>query len=117
MVRLRELGLVDDAAWASRYAAERFVRTGKGRHRIRAELLARGIDREAAEAALASLPAGAEERDKAAAVLAALRQKMGTVPISRSGTATGADSRLFRRMIARGWPASLVRELLAEPPG
>lgn len=134
MERLRELRLVDDAAWASRFAAERFARAGKGRHRIRAELQARGIDGQSAEAALASLPAGDEERERAAVVLESMRRRMtvagprgsavadaaeGTEPDSAEGLPAGAGAdaaarrnRLFRRMIARGWPADLVRDLL-----
>ena len=186
MARMRELRLVDDAAWAERFARDRFERVGKGRHRIRNELLARGIDAATAEASLAAVlggdVGGDVEREKAAAMLETMRSKLGRGAASRKGArnSPGADgaedshgtdgvedshgtdgaedtpgadgarnsqgarssddsppeaapstpagrsaarhsarraseslkNRLFRRMLARGYPASLVRDLL-----
>jgi len=177
MARMRELRLVDDAAWAERFARDRFERVGKGRHRIRNELLARGIDAATAEASLAAVlggdVGGDVEREKAAAMLETMRSKLGRGAASRKGArnspgadgaedshgtdgaedtpgadgarnsqgARGSDdsppeaapstpagrsaarhsarraseslkNRLFRRMLARGYPASLVRDLL-----
>lgn len=106
--RLRELGLVDDTAWAERFARDRFERGAKGRHRIRAELVARGIDAATIDAALERAIEGEAERERAARVLASLRARL-------DGTETTPErlkNRLFRRMIARGYPASLVRDLL-----
>jgi SOS response regulatory protein OraA/RecX len=141
---------VDDAAWAERFARDRFERVGKGRHRIRNELLARGIDAATAEASLAAVlggdVGGDVEREKAAAMLETMRSKLGRGAASRKGArnshgARGSDdsppeaapstpagrsaarhsarraseslkNRLFRRMLARGYPASLVRDLL-----
>ena len=150
--RLRELRLVDDAAWAERYARDRFERLGKGRHRIRVELIGKGIDAPTADAALDRVVGGEDERAKAAAMLEQMRSRLTRGPgrpgprnASRGGTqesplvgqdgpegdpevnaqpAPTADprerraaaerlkNRLFRRMLARGFPASVVRDLL-----
>lgn len=143
--RLRELRLVDDAAWAERYAHDRFERLGKGRHRIRMELIGKGIDAPTADAALDRVVGGEDERAKAAAMLEQMRSRLTRGPVRpgfpddlRSGRrgeapdepeagpepAPSADpralraeaerlkNRLFRRMLARGFPASVVRDLL-----
>lgn len=163
LARLRALRLVDDAGWAERFARERFERGGKGRNRIRMELVSRGIGGAAIDAALAAVFEGDAERDaereKAVAVLESLRRTLGratrsphaeaetdaeadTASLAREraplavagqqteGAAAGSSSprgvarkrapsaevvlknRLFRRMLARGYPASLVRDLL-----
>lgn len=124
IARLRELRLVDDAAWAERFARGRAM-GGKGRHRIQRELIARGIDAGTAEAALDAAVDRDSEREAAAKVLATLRARLhrgraeapaaeapaANDPESRRA-AKSAESRLFRAMIARGYPASLVRDLL-----
>lgn len=118
LARLRELGLANDVAWAERYVRDRFERLGKGRHRIRSELAARGIDAEAVEAALAEVFGSDEgavaERERAVAVLASLRRKLtpGGAADEPQTLQNSEKSRLFRRMLARGFPASLVRDLL-----
>lgn len=126
VARMRELGLVDDAAWAERFARDRFERLGKGRHRIRNELLARGIDAATAETALASVLSDESERARAAAALDLMKARLGRsaetsadesraagqAPEKTVAEAEKARNRLFRRMLARGYPASLVRDLL-----
>lgn len=150
MTRMRELRLVDDAVWAERFARDRFERLGKGRHRIRNELVARGIDKSTADASLVTVlggeAGGAVEREKAAAMLESMRSKLGRGVAGHAGAENSHDSRgadaappeaapstaasraaarntarqaseiqkirLFRRMLARGYPASLVRDLL-----
>ncbi|MFN2376125.1 MAG: regulatory protein RecX [Candidatus Binatia bacterium] len=127
MARMKELRLVDDEAWAERYARDRFERLGKGRHRIRSELMSKGISAAAAEAALAAAIGDETEKRRAADVLEAMRRRLSPRPGAGSGagspTGCGTEvrpareaetlkSRLFRRMLARGYPASLVRDLL-----
>lgn len=127
MARMKELRLVDDEAWAERYARDRFERLGKGRHRIRSELMAKGIGAAAAEAALAAAIGDETEKRRAADVLEAMRRRLSPRPGVGSGAGSPAGcsndappsrdaetlkSRLFRRMLARGYPASLVRDLL-----
>jgi regulatory protein len=108
LVRLRELGLIDDRAWAERHVAEQ-LRRGRGRHRIRAELLRRGVDEATAEAALVAIVDDEVEREGAVTVLAALARHRDEEAV---GFSRADRSRLFRRMVARGYPASLVRDLL-----
>src|SRR5688572_27310186 len=43
VARLRELGVLDDAAYAEAFVRDRFVRAGYGRERIRADLRRRGV--------------------------------------------------------------------------
>ena len=108
IARMRELRMVDDAAWADRFARDRLERGGKGRHRIRAELLARGIDAGTADAALARVIGEEAEREKAAAVLESMRARLGRV----EDAPERLKNRLYRRMLARGYPAAVVRDLL-----
>jgi len=133
IARMLELGMVNDEAWAERFARERFERNAKGRHRIRAELLARGIHPATAEVALdRAFGSGDAEREKAAAVLATMRARLDRAPAGadsaqasedgcepdaataaeRRHEASALKNRLFRRMLARGYPASVVRDLL-----
>lgn len=134
IARLRELRYVDDAAWAERYARDRFERLGKGRHRIQVELVAKGIDAETADASIAAALGEDAERQRAAAVLDAMREKLVRAASTRTAEddaeperstrpasmrskrgpseAERLKNRLFRRMLARGYPASLVRDLL-----
>ncbi len=141
VLRLRELRLIDDDAWAERYVRDRFVRLGKGRHRIRAELLKQGVAAATAEAAIARAVPEDSERRRAETVLAELVAREGrssrgsrslAAPGEPPGTTANARSRgpsgnpalaarmeaqklknrLFRRMLARGFPSALVRDLL-----
>jgi regulatory protein len=112
--RMRELRLVDDTAWAERFVRDRFERTDKGRHRIRMELVAAGIGAPQIDSALARVLESDAEREKAVAVLERMRTKVGAgrSPNAPHDAAASVKSRLFRRMLARGYPAALVRDLL-----
>ena len=59
MERLEQLGLIDDAALAARWAAVMLTSKRWGRRRANEELYKRGIDRDTAEAALADYDDGA----------------------------------------------------------
>jgi len=54
--RLVELKMVDDAAFARRFAEDRVNIGHKGKWRVRGELLKRGIDRKQIDAAIAEAP-------------------------------------------------------------
>jgi regulatory protein len=54
--RLAELKMVDDAAFARRFAEDRVNIGHKGKWRVRGELLKRGIDRKQIDAAIAEAP-------------------------------------------------------------
>lgn len=153
--RLAELRLIDDAAWAERFAAERFERAGRGRHRILSELVGRGIDAELAADVVARVVDPARERDHAREQLGRLlgrgfgaarpceagarpapgergsgggerceadpdsggagRRETGPDPEASERCEPGERERAsaFRRLVARGFPASLVRDLLS----
>lgn len=70
--RLRELGLVDDADFARRFAEDRVSIGHRGRHRIRAELLKRGVARSEIDAAVKAAP---DESAAAQAVAYKYRQR------------------------------------------
>ena len=129
ILRMRELCLVDDVAWAERFARDRFERSDKGRNRIRGDLMRLGIGKNSIDAALERVVDADAERDKAAAVLERMRARLVRVGDDLGGSDEGsgqgsrrdpalriaaekAKNRLFRRMIARGYPAGLVRDLL-----
>ncbi|HYC54501.1 MAG TPA: regulatory protein RecX [Candidatus Binatia bacterium] len=126
IARLRELGMIDDAAWARRYARNRFERGGHGRHRLAAELMSRGIAAPLAAEVIAETIGEHEERRDAETLLAGLLARhFGSVTPSRARGLTQEDrarldtlaeehrARLFRIMTARGYPSGLVRDLLA----
>ena len=87
VARLEELGELDDARFARRYAEDKRELAGWGAERIRAALLERGVPAEHIEAALAA--DDAPESERAAALLvrrgraAALR---GATAPARSAT-------------------------------
>jgi regulatory protein len=112
IARLRELRMVDDSAWAERFARDRLERTSKGRHRIRGELLRRGIDADTADAAIAVVVGADAERESATRVLATLSRRLSPAEGADPAEVSRCRGRLFRRMMARGFPAGLVRELL-----
>lgn len=117
--RLRELRMVDDSSWAERFTSDRLARGGKGRHRILMELQAKGIAPTVAAEAVARAVEGPAEREMAAELVARMLRRVGRSNAADAGTSTVADlppnvrASLFRRLLARGYPASLVRELLS----
>ena len=108
VARLRELGVLDDAAYAGAFVHDRFVRAGYGRERIRADLLRRGVASCDIDAALAAIVDDAAERERAERALARFTRL-------RSGRKDGLRLRdaAFRHLIARGFPGDLVRDLLS----
>ena len=126
IARMRELRLVDDAAWAERFVRDRVERSDKGRHRIRQELVRFGIDRSAIDVAFERVLAGHDERERASRALDRMRARLGRGPVTERASSASAPrgsdatprgpdvekNRLFRRMIARGYPVDLVRDLL-----
>jgi regulatory protein len=91
--RARQLGYVDDAAFARALAAHR-ART-RGPALIAAELASKGIDRDAAREALATV-----NRDE---LVAAARRL--------AARDAGADRRVvMARLLRRGFPGEIVRE-------
>lgn len=72
VARMKELGLVDDADYARRYAAEVMETKGFSKLRVARELARRGVGRETADAALGEL----EDDPQAAIARVVLRKYM-----------------------------------------
>jgi regulatory protein len=83
--RLRELGLVDDADFARRWIEERSGRKGLGPAKLRAELVAKGVDGAVVDEALAE--AGLDEEGQATALAASLVWKVARKPLQAQASA------------------------------
>ncbi len=93
--RLAGLGLVDDAATARAFVAERLRRGGEGARRLRAELERRGAAAEAIEASLAELPVDENE----AATAAAARWRRGAGRKDAAALARHLERKGFSRRV------------------
>lgn len=107
MERFTEVGLIDDEAFAAALTTTRATVAHRGRHRIRQELQAKGVDREVAEAALAELDPEAE----AEAALELARK--------RARSMASLEPHVARRRLAgvlarRGFPSSVVSAAVEE---
>jgi regulatory protein len=104
IVALRGEGLLDDDRVARAHARTASTIKGRGRHRIRREIEARGIDRHVAELATAGLSG-----DEEAATLRRLieRKTRGQVLDAAS------RQRLFQQLLRRGFSAAAIGAALA----
>lgn len=129
--RVRAAGYLDDAAFAAGRARGLSGR-GRSLRRVRADLAARGVGREDAEAAIERLRSERPEPDLAAAVALARRKRLGPWreppedrPAARARdmaalARAGFDSAVVREVVAAATPDELeerLAELLAEAPG
>lgn len=96
-------GYVDDQAFARWWAEARARGRRVGSRRLRQELLAKGIPREMAEAAIS---AAFEEVGEADRALEAGRRRL---PALRRGPGSRVAARLSDYLLRRGYPASAVR--------
>ena len=110
LVRLDEMRVLDDRALAERVAHDGLARRGYGRHRIRSELLRRGVDPTVVEDTIDHVFEDEAERAAASAALARFRKRRG----SRRQTPQKEASAEFRYLIGRGFPAGLVRKLVRD---
>ncbi len=106
---LSELGLLDDGKFAAQWVESRMALKPMGPSRLRAELLAKGVDRETVESTLAKYRNESDDRD---AALLLARKKMrslrGLAPevarrrlagfLGRRGFAAGTVSRVLKEM-------------------
>jgi len=105
--RFGEVGLVDDAAFASGLAASRLSHSMRGRYRIRQELVERGVSREEADHALSQLDPESE--------LDAARRFAEKRMRSLSGLERHvAYRRLGAALARRGYPSGIVEQVLGE---
>jgi regulatory protein len=100
LTRLAELRLIDDESFARQWVEERAQRKGLGPRALVAELEAKGVDAEVAEAAVAGA-AGSEERR---AVEWAQRQvrRMADLPLDRQA------QRLRHGLLRRGFDLEIA---------
>ncbi|MGH7654689.1 MAG: regulatory protein RecX [Gemmatimonadaceae bacterium] len=109
LARLTERGLLNDAAYAMMFARSRLTTHHMSRRRIGAELAKRGVERAIADAAIAEVMED-ESIDERAMVSAAAAKKLRSLakldaPIQRR--------RLYAFLARKGYPADLVREVVA----
>lgn len=110
LARLDEMRVLDDGALAERVAQDGLARRGFGRHRIRSELLRRGVEPAVVEDAIGRVFEDEAERAAASAALARFRKRRG----SRGQAPQKEAAAEFRHLIGRGFPAGLVRALLRD---
>jgi regulatory protein len=110
LARLDEMRVLDDRALAERVAHDGLARRGFGRHRIRSELLRRGVEPAVVEDAIGRVFEDEAERAAASSALARFRKRRG----SRGQTRQKEAAAEFRHLIGRGFPAGIVRDLLRD---
>lgn len=109
VARAGELGLLDDAGFARRRAAE-LLRKRKSRREILTDLAAKGIDRDtAAEAVEALYECGEEGEDPELATARALVQRHYAAKL-----AAGKRDQVAAALARRGFSHAIIREALAE---
>lgn len=109
VARAGELGLLDDAGFARRRAAE-LLRKRKSRREILTDLAAKGIDRDtAAEAVEALYECEEEGEDPELATARALVQRHYAAKL-----AAGKRDQVAAALARRGFSQAIIREALAE---
>ena len=106
IARLKQQGLLNDPAYAARYARSRLQHHGLGRHRIRQALRQKGVAREAVRHGLAEALAEVPEAD----TIDALARRYWETR-KRDAPATRLP-KLFGFLVRRGFPAGVVQERL-----
>lgn len=104
--RLRSRGMLNDAAFAKRFAEQRVSGHKKGRMLIRQELLQRGVERKDAEKAIEGLDVDTE---KESALALARKKWPGT-----KGTDRERQMKLMGMLLRRGFPSGVARNAVRE---
>lgn len=110
LLRCRELGYLDDRAFALAHVRDRLRLRPKGRRALRSELFRKGVDGDLAEAAIdeAFAESGLDETDLA-------RRLAGKRVNALEGIEAGtARRRLMGYLARRGFPPPVVRAVVAE---
>jgi regulatory protein len=107
--RLRELGMIDDAAFAGMLARDRVRLRPQGSRRLANELRQKGVDEETARAAIRETMEGEEtdERELARRAAAKWKPRPGEEP-------ERARRRLHGFLARRGFDGEIIREVLDE---
>lgn len=111
MAHAKRLGAVDDEKLARAWVAERGVRRGYGRARLREELGRRRVPEHLVEDALAAL----DERDDLAAATELARERLGQLP--RGLTPETVARRLAAYVTRRGHPPALAQRVAVDVSG
>ena len=105
LVRLDELGYVDDAGYARLWVRSRVARGGDGRGKVLAGLLQHGISRtDAADALDAEYPQDLEAK---------LCRRLALRLLDRHAGDRRAGERVARQLAGRGFPTRLVVDVLS----
>lgn len=99
--RLRSRNILDDAAFAKRFAEQRAVNQRKGRRLIKQELIQRGIGKSEAEEALGQL---SDEQERKLALALASKKWPQT-----KGEYRDRRNKLTGFLLRRGYPSGIVR--------
>lgn len=106
--RLARLGYLDDAAYARQLARNRMLASGQSTHRIRSELLRKGIDRETADTAIEET-LSAEDVDEQAVIERVAEKKIRSLARLDSPT---RRRRLYAFLARRGFDADDIRRVV-----
>jgi regulatory protein len=106
VAELESRGYLDDARFARGWVEARAASGRLGPARLRAELRARGVAPEVAEAALREARV---DEDAAARALAAARQRL---PALLKRDRRRAPARLHDHLVRRGYPAGVARRVV-----
>lgn len=108
--RCRELGYLDDRAFALSHARDRLRLNPRGRRALRSELYRKGVDRDVAEAAIeeAFAELRVTERDLARQLAAKRAGALNHVELP------AARRRLTSYLARRGFPGPIVRDVVGE---
>ena len=101
--RLAELKMVDDAAFARRFAEDRVNIGHKGKWRVRGELLKRGIDRKQIDAAIAEAPDEVGAAKEVAAKYLSSNRRLEPNVLRR---------RLYALLARRGFSPDTIRQVI-----
>lgn len=109
IARLRDLGMIDDAAFAGTLVRDRVRLKPQGARRLANELRARGVDEETARAAIRETMDGeqTDERELARRAAEKWRPRAGEEPAR-------ARRRLHGYLARRGFDSEVIREVLDE---
>jgi regulatory protein len=101
--RLTELKMVDDAWFARRFAEDRIAIGHKGKWRVRAELLKRGINRQQIDAAIAEAPDEVAAAKEVAAKYLGRNRRLEPDVLRR---------RLYALLARRGFSPDTIRQVI-----
>ena len=106
--RLSDVGLVDDAAFASAWVDSRHAGRGLGRQALAGELRRKGIDRTVAEDALGAITVD----DEIAAAREIVARRLRSMPDDL--TRVARSRRLFGLLARKGIPAGVAQRVVRE---